>query len=136
MSYALCLLLLTANQIRRTLFLRDQFLIGLIGLRSHNKIITVQTSDLMRPPANSNLAPFRKESRMMSLFLSQCPDLVSKRKSCNKILKLVNAFQALNTLTLNNIPIWYLLAILGSFFGSHFWSTNATGFTLHLCQLF
>src|SRR5579859_1447432 len=90
----------------------------------------------MRPPTNSHFAPFCKERRMVSLFLSQCPNLIGEAQSRNKILKLVNAFQALNTFTLNNVPVWYLLAILDSLFGSHFWSTHTTGFTLHLCQLF
>ena len=44
------------------------FLVNRIGLRGHDKIIFVQVTDFVGPPGHRNLAPFGRETRMVTLF--------------------------------------------------------------------
>ncbi len=74
----------------------------------------MQPLDLVRPPRDRHLAPFRQYSGMMAFFLGEITHHVRESERGNKVFKGEDAPQAFNTVKLDNAPVRYLRLQVGN----------------------
>ena len=71
-----------------------------IEVRCHDEVISMQTSDLMRPESNRNPSPLRQYGWMMTFFLGQCANAIREVQGISKIRETKNPFQPLDSFSL------------------------------------
>ena len=78
--------------------------VQLVRFSTHNKIVAMQTADLMGPPTHSDLAPLREQCWMVILFLSNLTHSVGKCERIDEITERVDPSDAWLSINVYFLP--------------------------------
>src|ERR671911_83568 len=87
----------------------------LIRFRRHDEVVSVQTTDLVRPPGDGYLAPLGQQRRVVPLLLGLLAYSVGESQGLGKVMEPEHALQAFDTFPLHYLPLRDLRAQLHHF---------------------
>lgn len=92
-----------------------------VGLGGHDKVVPVQTTNLMRPPGYGDATPLREERRVVALRFGKRADLVGELKGLGEILQAKDALELAHAVALDDLPLGNLRLELGDFLIGNLW---------------